>query len=92
MVDDMTLGRAWPTRVLREQMARGTSTDLVRASAMLLVAIATLGDGSGWTAIQQSGGAGEIFMLPALVVLPATVLATVGGASALLVRRVCALV
>jgi len=61
-------------------------------AGMLLVAIATLGDGSGWTAIPQSGGAAEIFMLPAMVVLPAIVLATLGGATALLVRRVRALV
>jgi hypothetical protein len=56
-------------------------------SAMLIGVIAMTHNELAWAGIQSSGGWGEMFAMPLVLLVPATMLSTIGGAGAVLVRR-----
>ena len=57
-------------------------------TAAILGVVVVSGNDAAWVSIQRSGGVAEMFVLPVLAVVPAMALATIGGAAALLTRRV----
>lgn len=60
----------------------------VPAVAALIGVIYATNNASAWAGIQSSGGFGEMFVMPAVVLVPAILIATIGGSAALVLRRV----
>jgi hypothetical protein len=84
----------WRTASLKGSVVGGGLTAVLACllvyagTAAILGVIMVSGNDAAWASIQRSGGAAEMILLPVMTVIPATVLATIGGAAALLTRRV----
>ena len=76
---------SWRTRSLRAGVLAGIATGLISALLVWAGSLVMLGlwhDERMLWAIERSGGLGEVFALPLLVVVPGTIVAALGGALA----------
>lgn len=84
----------WRTTLLRSAAIGGAFAAILACIvnypiAAALIGIVTVTDNQvAWAGIQSSGGVSEMFVMPAVVLMPATFIASVGGGAALLVRRI----
>jgi hypothetical protein len=83
----------WRTALLRSATLGGFFAAVLASllnypiTAALIGFIVATNNELAWAGIQSSGGAGEMFVMPAIVLIPATLFATLGGTTALLLRR-----
>lgn len=85
---------AWRSQSIRAGALAGVASASLGAMIGVLGSVALLAlshDAGTLAAIDASGGLGESFTLPVIVIVPATVLATLGGVCGLTFRRIASI-